>query len=278
MKKDITTILSSMKNVRLSADEKSSMKERLIADIKPAPSASFSVWHSIIWSHQMKVGYAVILAAVSLGIPAVFASEYALPGDLLYSVKTGVVEKVERAFISSAPLAQAKYETKLVERRFQEAEKLSDSKSDFKEEAKTNVKKEIEKQTEKAEKAVAKVRVAKVKPPQAKDNIEAEKQNVSSLQMTAAEDDSDKDKNDEARKQEKDVRIMKSAEKWSENEDQNRRTKSDDSDRKKYISKSSENDSDEDEDEINLEKVFEKHENIVKKLDIRRTNRLEDRD
>jgi hypothetical protein len=66
---------------------------------------------------------ASVMIAVIIGGSAVYASEGSLPGDLLYPIKTKVVEPIE---IALAPTSEAKaeIETKFAERRLMEAETL----------------------------------------------------------------------------------------------------------------------------------------------------------
>jgi uncharacterized protein YyaL (SSP411 family) len=150
--------------------------------------------------------------------------------------KTKVTEKVERVLAPSEPLQLAAFETKLVERRFEEAEKLDKKQLLVKEDTKNKARKEIEKQAEKAEKAIAKARISK--------QIEVAQDTMMMQSFSTTQNDS---------KEDDEVDIRKS-----------KRGKSDD------------HRDDRNEQDSELEKVFKKHSNIVKKLDIKKNNRSYD--
>lgn len=267
--KDITEILKSLRNVRLDAHEKNAMRSRLVQHINsevsiPSPVVS---WYGILWSHQFKVGYASLFITLSVGSTVVFAAEQALPGDILYAVKTKVNEQVERAFVPSEPIQLAQFETKLVERRFEEAEKLDEKKLLVKEDTKSKAREEIEKQTEKAEKAIAKARtINQIEVASALVQPVAEPAaNMMMRSFSVSENDNDDDvEDDQSSKRGKNS--DSSSRKEQSNDD------GDDNDRR-----GKDNDAQEDEDdESDLEKVFKKHSDIVKKLDIKKNNRSRD--
>ncbi|MDQ5893660.1 MAG: hypothetical protein QG640_672 [Patescibacteria group bacterium] len=256
MKKDIVTILKSMKEVSLGEKHKTEIKKHLLDHIgAPSHTTSSTNWYGLLWSHQFKVGYAALFITLSLGSTVVFAAEQALPGDLFYPVKTKVTERVERVFVASEPEPQAEYETKLVERRLQEAERL-DREEEFEERTKKIAKEEIEKQADKAEQALAKVKIVR----ESKKNEESiqlmgtfsapQATEMMSAKMNVRQDIDDDDNSDD--KEDRDSR-----------DDSRKARNSDDND---------DNDNDDDRDS-DLRKVFERHEDIVKKLDIKKNNR-----
>ena len=276
--KDITEILKSLRNVRLDAQEKSAMRGRLVQHIgsaAPIPSPIMS-WYSVLWSHQLKVAYAVLFITLSVSSTVVFAAEQALPGDILYAVKTKVNEQVERAFVPSEPIQLAQFETKLVERRFEEAEKLDEKKQLVKEDTKNKAREEIEKQAEKAERAIAKTRVSKqvqiASADPAKEMAQPAAKSIENTMMIQSfsaperddkNDNEDNDKSDEDKSDEKSFsKRGKSFGALSQNENNDSFDNNDDN-----------HDSREDSD---LEKVFKKHSDIVKKLDIKKNNRSRD--
>jgi len=63
-----------------------------------------------------------LLALVFIVLP--FAAEHAVPGEVLYLVKTGINEPVQAQFAAS-PYEKIEFETKLVERRISEARALA---------------------------------------------------------------------------------------------------------------------------------------------------------
>lgn len=252
--KDITEILKSLRNVRLHAHEKSAMRSRLVQHIgSTAPVTPSNIsWYSMLWSHQFKVAYASFFITLSVGSTVVFAAEQALPGDILYPVKTKVTERVERVFVASEPFEQAEFETKLVERRFEEAEKLDQKELLVKEDTKNKAREEIEKQAEKAEKALAKTR--DLRQAQTKEPVESMMMQSFSAPVVDNESQSSK-----------------------------RGKSSDDSDRDDYDGEYDDEDdnrgsgkNDDDEDDSDLDKVFKKHKDIAKKLDIKKNNRSRD--
>ena len=251
-----------MKEVRMDASEKAAMKKRLLERIGPEGSLVSSVsWYRLLWSHQLKVVYAVLFITLSVGSSVVFAAEQALPGDILYAVKTQVTERVERAFVAAAPETQARFETKLVERRLQEAEKL-DKKEAFKEETKKIAKEEIEKQAEKAEKAFEKVRIARKpsnKSPEPDDEDAATMQmsTFSTPQAPVSEENSNAKM--DVKRNSREIEAKDSDDRGE-------------SSRKGRDSQDDKRGRDDDKD-LDLEKVFEKHKEIIKKLDIRKNNR-----
>ncbi len=68
--------------------------------------------------------FAGVTVLVLIGGSTSFAAEGALPGDILYPVKVGLNEKV-RAIVAFTPEAKADWNTSRVERRLEEAEKLT---------------------------------------------------------------------------------------------------------------------------------------------------------
>ena len=262
MKKDIETILRSMKEVRMDVGEKAAMKKRLLDAIDPAESrVSSASWYSLFWSHQFRVAYAVLFITLSVSSGVVFAAENALPGDVLYAVKTKVTERVERAFVAAAPETQARFETKLVERRLQEAEKL-DKKETFKEETKKIAKEEIEKQAEKAESAFEKVRIAR-KPSKSSEPDVNEDATIMQMSTFSAPQAPAPEENSNAK--------MNAKRNFREIEAEDSDDRGESS-RKGRDSRDDKKGGDDDKD-LDLEKVFEKHKEIIKKLDIRKNNR-----
>ena len=258
MKKDILTTLQTLRKVSLTAQEKNAMRSGLIERINagtpipsPLPEAS---WYSLFWSHQFTVGYAVLFITLSLSTTMVFAAEQALPGDLLYTVKTKVNEKVERAFVPSSPIRLAQFETKLVERRLQEAEKL-DEDFEFKDDVKKIVRDEIEKQADKAEKAVAKVRIAReASVPEAAPQTMMMQTNVAEESQLEDGDDSKESGRTKMRAKSND-----------DNDDE-------DDDKRESLRKGKSFEHGKD-DDLDLDRVYEKHKEIIKKLDIKKNNR-----
>lgn len=116
------------------ASERARLREILRAEIAATPLAKgektpfydrWSFWPFVgNLTIFLKPTSAVFFIVLALGASASLAAERALPGDLLYRVKTNVNEKVE-AFLAVTPKAKAEHRVSLVEKRLVEVEKLA---------------------------------------------------------------------------------------------------------------------------------------------------------
>lgn len=244
MKEELPTILRSFSKVRLTAQEKGTMKKNLESQIGlPSPA---NKWHTIFWSHQMKVAYGVLFITLSFGSSVVAASGQSLPGDLLYAVKTQVSEKLERVFAASTPDDRAQFETRLVARRFEEAEKLAEG-SALEDGKKEMAKTQIERQIEKAELALSKI---KHEEP-AIESTSMMMQSFSATTEPAPDTSARKIANDDRDDYSRDRKNS------DDENDNNREKRKDHEERKKF----------------DLDEVLEKHKDIAKKLDIKKSGR-----
>lgn len=73
---------------------------------------------------RVQAAFLIVLIIIGYGSSAALAAEGALPGDVLYPVKTKVVEPLARLVVARTPEREAAFETKLLERRLREAEAL----------------------------------------------------------------------------------------------------------------------------------------------------------
>ncbi|MFA6520300.1 MAG: DUF5667 domain-containing protein [Candidatus Paceibacterota bacterium] len=122
--------LKKLKDIKLSDLEKKELFKRISntilkkdSDTKlsysiPSPFFSFSIRSSFL-----KVGFSAIFL-LSITSATAFASLDALPGDVLYGVKTNFVEKIPN-FIYFTPESRAEYSFKKIENRVDEFERLS---------------------------------------------------------------------------------------------------------------------------------------------------------
>ncbi len=81
-------------------------------------------WHTILISHRhagIAFGLVILLIAATTGVAA--AAEGSIPGDTLYPIKIHVTEEL-RSALARKPESKAEWETKRVERRLSEAEKV----------------------------------------------------------------------------------------------------------------------------------------------------------
>lgn len=114
-------------------DEKSAMRETLVRFVVAHPAIHPAVEHgdSVLSPYSLfgrmrnfKTMTLVVFGGIAMGGSVAFAAEGALPGDLLYPVKTEVNERV-RGMVAFTPQSKAAWEVRLVERRLEEIEKLA---------------------------------------------------------------------------------------------------------------------------------------------------------
>ncbi len=96
-----------------------------VGDIKPR--TAWSTFFTLHRSFTTSISLALVVALVSSGVAA--AAERTMPGDVLYPVKVHVTEEV-RSAIARTPVAKAAWETRRLERRLVEAEKIAQQKFD----------------------------------------------------------------------------------------------------------------------------------------------------
>ncbi len=128
-----TRELKKLKEIKLSDSEKKDLFARVSNSIRemdnnvnlnyPVPSPFFRFTY-IFESRLVKVG-AMAVFILFLTSATAFASLNTLPGDLLYGVKTKVVEKIPK-LLHVSPESRAEYSSKKVERRIEEFEKLAE--------------------------------------------------------------------------------------------------------------------------------------------------------
>lgn len=115
-------------SARLSQDERSKLRGEFLAYMDMHPTVEVTSRHSPYFSFSLfraPVTYA--LTAVFLLGGTAYASERALPADLLYGVKTEVLEPAVLGSVAFSPPLKAKVAAALVERRLDEAETLAQS-------------------------------------------------------------------------------------------------------------------------------------------------------
>ena len=119
------------REVRLTADEKSVMRQTLVRFAHENPIVHTSRSRAVVspYSFMKRArGYRVLSATVIGGIliggTVSFAAEGALPGNVLYPVKTELNERV-RSVVAVTPEAKAEWDIKLVERRLSEVKEVS---------------------------------------------------------------------------------------------------------------------------------------------------------
>jgi hypothetical protein len=120
-----------LKHVTLSPEEKERLRAYLheYMALKPRREMATAA-PKRDWSWVMLLGGAgyralAVLIAISVSGGVVLASEDSLPGDVLYPVKTSISENVREALVTS-PAAQARLQSRLLDRRVAEAKELSE--------------------------------------------------------------------------------------------------------------------------------------------------------
>lgn len=118
-------------HIRLSAAEKGAMRARLKEAMAPATAASSPLVPNFVEGYfsrfeffgTARYAFAALLMIVFVGGGTVSAAQGALPGDLLYTVKTSFNEQVELAWADTAD-EEALVEARFAQRRVAEAEAL----------------------------------------------------------------------------------------------------------------------------------------------------------
>lgn len=114
------------KQVRLSQDEKVRMHAAIFgapSPVVPTKSPYVTVSHYHWFSARFMTAMAAMLIVV-MGGGTVYASQAALPGDTLYTVKVGVAEPV-RAALAFSDEAKLSVHTDIAEKRLEEAQALA---------------------------------------------------------------------------------------------------------------------------------------------------------
>jgi len=144
------------REVRLTVEEKSAMRQALLQFAQENPVAHtsqaknsrtvVSPYSFMRKARGFKVLSATVIGGILIGGTVSFAAEGALPGNVLYPVKTGVNERV-RGVVAVTPQAKAEWDIALVERRLTEMKEvgsLESIPSETKEFARKNVRKYAE--------------------------------------------------------------------------------------------------------------------------------------
>lgn len=125
-KKDIEQ-LKTLQKASLQKDERDLMRSRILeyTEYKPIREAVPQIKTSYRFFYKHMVGAVLVPLFIifATGGVSIFA-ESALPGDVLYAVKTSFNEQVQGLFASS-PQEKAQYRNSLIEKRIEEAELLA---------------------------------------------------------------------------------------------------------------------------------------------------------
>lgn len=155
MKNNPEHIFKILKKIHLNAEEKASMRFRIVKQIELAtpytqrPSITPSYKSPFFFPHlalgrRALAGFVAVLLVGSTGVS--FAAENTLPGDILYPVKIHVTEEV-RSALTVGSTAKVKWEKDRVVKRVVETEKLIKNKAltpERKKEAEAAIKQQIQ--------------------------------------------------------------------------------------------------------------------------------------
>lgn len=120
MEENLEQLKKEAQKIYLKQEEKSATRNILVAHSKKI----FYHWNLSFIARKKVLIFTTIILLV-LGGGTSYASEFSLPGDILYPIKTKVNENI--AGLLQFTLERAtKFEEKKVERRLQEVEKLSE--------------------------------------------------------------------------------------------------------------------------------------------------------
>ena len=125
----LNTINTEVKKISLSKEEKSSIRNILISYSKKSPYYSERTSYGRLFNFAFVANRKVLISAfvillLILGTGTSYAAEGSLPGDMLYSIKVNVNEKIA-SLKAITPEAKAKFNTKIIKKRLEEADKLA---------------------------------------------------------------------------------------------------------------------------------------------------------
>lgn len=148
-------LIAQLRALRLSDAERAALRASLIAKMQSGDARGpiLSPWSWFFEAKRLQAAFLIVIIIIGYGSSATLAAEGSLPGDVLYPVKTRVVEPLTRLVAARTPAAKAKFETRLLEKRLEEAETLETGKK-LDPELEKSVRRVIHEQSTKA-KAVA---------------------------------------------------------------------------------------------------------------------------
>lgn len=155
MKTFDTEIKKYAEKINLKISEREALRERILSYMEYHPlkkqherliASPYLVSEKFVFLNIHKMHRRVIGAVVVLMLTiAPLAAERAVPGDVLYLVKTGVNETMQEKFATS-PYEKIQFETKLIERRIAEARTLA-SEGNLTDEVKTHIEETVKEHT-----------------------------------------------------------------------------------------------------------------------------------
>ncbi len=124
--KQLKKLFSHASRVRMTQEDKLAVRNALLSRTGIVPMKTPYFIHMISMMSQSRYATTLVALVFVLSGGVGYASNQALPGEALYSVKTEMTEKVE-GFLVLGEKSKAKHEVKLAERRLEEATTLARS-------------------------------------------------------------------------------------------------------------------------------------------------------
>lgn len=119
---DIEQLFFRARTVRLSGEAKAAGRRALFERMQPTDTHQYVGAH-FLWLKRSWLRSSAFASLFLLVGGTAWAAEGALPGDTLYTWKTGVNESV-RLVLSPTPIARAEWSVELISRRLNEADRL----------------------------------------------------------------------------------------------------------------------------------------------------------
>lgn len=119
-------LIEHLRSITLSDTERATMRTALVRHMRErsAPHGVRSPWSWLLHTRHAHVAFLSLIIVLGYGSSVTLATEGALPGDMLYPVKTRMIEPVTRLMTATSPAAKATFETQLLEKRLLEVETL----------------------------------------------------------------------------------------------------------------------------------------------------------
>jgi len=120
---------ASAKQINLSSLEKSDGFDAVARHMRKNPMHTPASSWVFTWMHFHKLTASVLIALIIVGTgggSVAYASQAAVPGDALYTVKVDITEPLIDVALTFAPEGRAEWERRRLKRRLKEAEHLSE--------------------------------------------------------------------------------------------------------------------------------------------------------
>lgn len=212
MNPKLEQFFNTLKSHRLSADEKNLAKRELMArlEITPASSVWLVIWQRVTIVRPMWVIATALIVVLAGGTGISAAAEGALPGDLFYPIKIKVKEPITRALVGRQEDKRADFETEILGKRLEEAERLfSSAKVEGKEQEEVaaklteQIKDEVGRQAAKALAETEKLKVKQAAVKAKEEPTEAESEQESMTRQPESKQDQNQTAEVEDKKEEK---------------------------------------------------------------------------